>query len=433
MATIVNSTKYGEGHEVVFKSKLAGTRLAEIGKLGYAPESDVFGITLKQLSIIDKTWDLFNGKDSITFIDKNNRSFRIIGKAETINDMFNHFTKNAKSLTGVLTEIKELYSLEVFRAYNDKGIVLSEDEVIELVQKQQPATKANVASVYYTSAVAQLEEFKKHVPRGNYVFERQSKNLTKKLYDRARKLTAKSNDNWNPADVWVIHKSFDMTPLYEAKTASELNQLIGEAFQKKDLIPISLKQVQTNKKADSHIIDPARLLKQKVDLDFGFDKVDVTKTFNNLTIFTKCGYCVRAGFKGSGGSINVSLEGSFKSANYQLGAIDAKVYKTIMREEHSYTTRSSFVQKADYDKAKQELKAVIKKYPRFSVTMKSYEEAVQIFESGDKLLKDRFANLISYLYALLILPKDFEDHMKTTYLLAKKITRDSSVYLLISE
>ena len=354
MATIVNSSKYGEGHEVVFKGKQAGSKLTEIGKLGYVPERDVFKITLRQVSIIDTTWDLLNGKDSITLIDNRNKIFRIVGRADSINDMFNHFTKNAKSLTGVLTEIKELYSLEVFKAYNDRGVVLDEEEVIELVQKQQPATRANVASVYYTSAVAQLEEFKKHVPRGDYVFERQSKDLTKKLYDRARKLTGKSNDNWNPADVWLVHKSFDMTPLYEAKTSSELNQLIGEAFQKKELIPISLKQVQTKNRAASHIIDPAKLLKQKVDLDFGFDKVDVTKTFNNLTIFTKCGYCVRAGFKGSGGSINVSLEGSFKNANYQLGAIDAKVYKNLVKEEYNYNTRSSFVQKIDYEKAKKE-------------------------------------------------------------------------------
>jgi len=432
MATIVNSSKYGEGHEVILR-KVSSSREKELKRFGYIPEKSVFKITLKKSLRLDNVFDIGNGNDSITLIDSNGKVFLIKGKSNSINDIFNHYSKNAKSVTGLLTEIKETYSLVVFKSYFENKKILSEEEAIQSVLKSIPKAKEYLSTLYYTSAMKQLDAFKSgYVKKKGYHYERQGGKLTKKLYENARKLTGKSNDNWNPADVWMIHKSFDMNPLYEARTSSEFNFLLSEAFRKGDVIPISLKQVQSNK-AKVSIIDPPKLLKEKIDLDFSFDKIDVSNTFNNASIFTKCGYVVRAGYKGSGNSLNVSLEGSFKNVNYQLGAIDAKIYKNVLREEYQYNTRSTTVSKLQYTVAKKEFKQICEKYPRFSVSMKSFDEAMSIFDSGEKLLKDRFSNIASYIYSLLIIPKNFEDHMKFTYLLAKKITKDSGVYLLISE
>ena len=48
-----------------------------------------------------------------------------------------------------------------------------------------------------------------------------------------------------------------------------------------------------------------------------------------------------------------------------------------------------------------------------------------------KLTQDRFSNLMSYMYSFLIKPKKFEDHMKFNYFTSKKLTTDSSIYLII--
>ena len=53
------------------------------------------------------------------------------------------------------------------------------------------------------------------------------------------------------------------------------------------------------------------------------------------------------------------------------------------------------------------------------------------FKKGDKLTQDRFSNLMSYMYSFLIKPKKFEDHMKFNYFTSKKLTTDSSIYLII--
>ena len=56
---------------------------------------------------------------------------------------------------------------------------------------------------------------------------------------------------------------------------------------------------------------------------------------------------------------------------------------------------------------------------------------IKLFDKGNKLTKDRFANLMSYMYSFLIAPKKFEEHMKFCYFTSKKITTDSSIYLII--
>ena len=79
----------------------------------------------------------------------------------------------------------------------------------------------------------------------------------------------------------------------------------------------------------------------------------------------------------------------------------------------------------------EELKEMFSKYKRLSNTISNYNEAIALFKKGDKLTKDRFSNLMSYMYSFLIKPKKFEDHMKFNYFTSKKLTTDSSIYLII--
>ena len=430
MASIINNPKYGEGHQLVLKDKLSGSTATSFRQMGYEPGKSIFKITLKKTPQPTKSFKVSEGNKSILFFDKNNKKIILEGSESGINGIFNHYSANAKSKTGLLTQIKETFSLEIFKNYFELNKTLKEEQAIELVSKTISVAKQNYDSVYYTSAIKQLDELKKYVKKKNYTYERQGGDRTKELYIVARKLTKKLNDNWNPGDVWMIQKNFDMKPLLQSKTASELNAKLTEAFNKKDILPISLKQVE-QPKAKSSIIDPSNMMNQKLDLDLKFDRVDLSETFNNFIVITKSGFAIRCGFKASATTLNVSLEGRFIGAGFQTGAVDAKVYTKEVKETHNFDLRSSEVNKNDYTVSKKELKQMFDKYNRLSNTIDNYNTAIKLFDKGNKLVKDRFANLMSYMYSFLIIPKKFEEHMKFCYFTSKKITTDSSIYLII--
>ena len=430
MASIINNPKYGEGHQLVLKDKLSGSMAASFRQMSYEPGKSIFKITLKKTPQPTKSFKVSEGNKSILLFDKNNKKIILEGSESGINGIFNHYSANAKSKTGLLTQIKETFSLEIFKNYFELNKTLKEEQAIELVSKTISVAKQNYDSVYYTSAIKQLDELKKYVKKKNYTYERQGGDRTKELYIVARKLTNKLNDNWNPGDVWMIQKNFDMKPLLQSKTASELNAKLTEAFNKKDILPISLKQVE-QPKAKSSIIDPSNMMNQKLDLDLKFDRVDLSETFNNFIVITKSGFAIRCGFKASATTLNVSLEGRFIGAGFQTGAVDAKVYTKEVKETHNFDLRSSEVNKNDYTISKKELKQMFDKYNRLSNTIDNYNTAIKLFDKGNKLVKDRFANLMSYMYSFLIIPKKFEEHMKFCYFTSKKITTDSSIYLII--
>lgn len=432
MASIVNNSKYGEGHQLILKDKLSVTMAMSFKELGYNPGKSIFKITLKKIPTPTKTFKVSTGNNSVLLLDEKNKKIVLEGSESGINGVFNHFSSNAKSKTGLLTQIKETFSLEIFKNYFELNKTLNEEQSIKLVSSVISETKKNYDSVYYSSAIKQLEELKKYVNKKNYTYERQGGDRTKELYTVARKLTDKLNDNWNPGDVWMIQKNFDMKSIIESKNASELNSKLALAFKKRDILPISLKQVESAK-AKSAIIDPSNMMNQKLDLDLKFDRVDLSNTFNNFIVQTKSGFAVRCGFKASATTLNVSLEGRFLGSGQQTGAVDAKIYTQVIREKFNYNLRSSEVSKNNYDQAKKELKEMFTKYGRLSVTISNYNEAIKLFDKGNKLVKDRFANLMSYMYSFLIAPKKFEDHLKFCYYTSKKITTDSSLYLIIDD
>ena len=221
-----------------------------------------------------------------------------------------------------------------------------------------------------------------------------------------------------------------MSMLTNSKSAAELNSMLAKAYNKKDIIPISLKQVE-KPKASSQVIDPSKLMTTKLDLDLRFDRVDLSESFNNFIVITKSGFAVRVGFKASATTLNVSLEGRFIGAGFQTGAVDARAYTKYSDEVLKYKLRGGAVDPSSYKTAQKELKEMFSKYKRLSNTISNYNEAIALFKKGNKLTQDRFSNLMSYMYSFLIKPKKFEDHMKFNYFTSKKLTTDSSIYLII--
>jgi hypothetical protein len=435
VATLVNNKKYGEGHQVVLKApdKIPLTSRSKFAAAGYTAGKSIFSIVTNINKVkISKVIELAPGKGVLYLKDDKNNVISIKGSDTSINGTFNHHSDNAKSNTNLLTEIKENISMLMFEAMIERNQILSEDEVISKLGKN--ATYYN--TVYYESAVKQSKELKTYIKGGKkgYVYERQNVNLTKKIYDNARKLTKKANDNWNPADVWMIRRNYDIKQLYTTTSDVELNESILLAIKNQDIIPVSLKQV-TNPSAKLSVVDPARLINQKIDLDFAIKSIALSETFNNFIIETKSGFAIRGGFKASASTLNVSLEGRFIGAGFQVGAVDAKAYKTYMQDTYGYTLRGgSQIASGDYDLALQEMEKMFAKFGKLSNKLNNYAAAKKAFEDADQLTKDRFANITSYLASFLLAPKnnkEIEENLKRCYFLSKKITDDSCAYVII--
>lgn len=434
MASIVGSAKYGEGHKVVLKDadKIPASSGSAFKEHKYEPGSSTFTITkTAKANSVDTVIQLGAGNSSIMFIDEKKKVVLVKGTESAINNTFNHYSDNSKSNTGQLTEIKELVSMYMFEAAVENSKTLTEDQVIAKLGDK----KKLYNTVYYRSAVAQTKELVKFMKGAKgYHYERQAQDKTAAIYVLGRKLSGKSNDNWNPADVWMIKKTYKLDGILKAKTIDEYNSLIAAAFKKKDLIPISLKQVEGDK-ATMSIVDPSSQMNQKLDYDMSFLKVDLSDTYANFIIQTKSGFAVRCGFKASATTLNVSLEGRFVGAGFQLGAVDAKQFGPFIKDKYNYTVRSgNSVTTASHATAKAELKQLFTKYPRLSNTIKDYKQAEALFNKADKLTKDRFANLISYLYSFLgaaNTPAKFKDTMTFCYFSSKKLTSGSCVYAII--
>jgi hypothetical protein len=146
---------------------------------------------------------------------------------------------------------------------------------------------------------------------------------------------------------------------------------------------------------------------------------------------TESGFSVRVGFKASASTLNVSIEGRMINAGYQLGAVDAKDYTAAVLDNYRYRLRSGATGPSDLDRAKEELRKITDRYPRFSNKLQTYNEAITAINAAGDFTQQRFSNLISYLYSFLIAADDFEDHMKFCYFSSKKITNLSGLYLIL--
>lgn len=431
MATIVNNPKYGEGHQVVLRDKISPTAKAAFVAERYVPGKTVFSITRKQVKV-KKTIRVGKGENTITLYDPAKNPVAIVGGDAAINDCFNHFTNNAKSTTTTLTRIKEEVSMLVFEGYFEYGNVPTEDEILYSFDQSD---QDHYDTTYYESAVKQLMELRKYVKGGGYTYERQGANKTKLLYEKARKLSGLQNDNWNPADVWMIKDSIRSITDVIGDNPDDIkiiNIAVANAFKERTIIPISLKQV-TAPRAISQVIDPNNIGKKRLDIDMNFSRVDLSETFNNFIVQAKSGFAARVGYKASSTTLNVSIEGRFVGAGYQLGAVDAKKYKQYCLDNYSYTLRSTAnVSEGDIELAKKELQKIFQLQPRISNTIDSYDAAIKLVDKGDELTRKRFANLISYLYSFMVAPgRKFEEHMEYCYYSSTKQSKDACSYLVL--
>ena len=401
MATITDK-KYGEGHEVQLKSLSPNQKVKDLFK-GYVFGKSIFKKTerkYKPEELINLI-DLENGDDHVCLIDEKGKKIFVKGNPKAISGIFNHFGGGGKADTKLATEVKENMSMILFRASK----MLSEEEAVEELKELSGEKGIKIYTTKdYESAVNQLEVFKKFFGSVNgYEFERQADNFTAPLYKLGTKLSGKSKDNWNPGDVWMKRKSYNLNKLLEIQDIDRLNQEMVTAFNNKDLVGISLKQSKSE--AVSEVVDPQKLYNAKVPLDFTFERISsFTEFFRNSYIETKGGFQLRIGHKQQG-LVAPFMEGKLAGANYQLGGVDAKEHKKRLKDKYKYTLRNSikFNFPTDYMSAIKESNQLISKgflKGEQAKIVTAFNKQVSTINIKSKTemreLQGRYVNLISF-------------------------------------
>jgi hypothetical protein len=429
MADIVGNTNLNKDQKIVLKSKISNKAKLKFAQFKYVPEKTIFVIvTDVKKNVISQSIDLETGKEILYLKTKKNSKYtyiEVIGSKSSIDNIFSVLGGTASSDT--LTKIRENISMWLFQSCVEHNTILSEKQII----LKLGIYKIYYDSSYYESSLKQLESLKPIIKSNGYTYERQSGARTKKLYEKARKLSGKTNDNWNPADVWMIKKTFDIDKISAVNDLTVLNNEIALAYANQELFPISLKNISKDKAELSYVDRPTTLLKVKT-YDFNFKRVSLSESFNNVIIETASGFEVRCGYKETN-TLDITLEGRFSANNYQIGSLDSNTYPIHCKENYNYTVRNGKT-KVDQIKSDKEFKEIVRKYPSFSNTIKTYDDAIKILNKSDEFDKQRFSNLISYMYSYLIAPKttnEFMDNMRYSYCSARKANVGSCMYILI--
>jgi hypothetical protein len=98
------------------------------------------------------------------------------------------------------------------------------------------------------SAILGANKLKKEF-NGSYEFHRGSQ-LVGKIENTLKKINKKEKafgnlNKWSPADIYMVHKSFDVRVVESATTLIELNKIMHDELANKRLIGVSLKKIET--------------------------------------------------------------------------------------------------------------------------------------------------------------------------------------------
>jgi len=87
------------------------------------------------------------------------------------------------------------------------------------------------------------------------------------------KVSFSSEDKWNPADIWMVDRSLDMSSLTKLKTIDDINNFFTEKYESRELIGVSLKRIVGRVKMQVlNYNKSARSLKSS---KYGFKKYDL--------------------------------------------------------------------------------------------------------------------------------------------------------------
>lgn len=438
MAHILNNPSYGEGHQVILKENLSNRIVTDFKKYDYIAGKTIFTMTKKNVSP-KITYSLSDSKLFINFIDDKKRIIKMYGSDSSFNSTFNHVgSKGGKSDTNKLTEVKELISICVFEQF----LKYNKKVDFDFVDKFLPANLRNYNhKEYVDSAHLQLDTWLKNEKgkfRGNYNYERQMGKFTKGMYDNVKKITDLQKDNWNPGDIWLIKNGFKMDKYEKSNNINEINKMLIEDYNKQNLVGISLKQILPKHSPSYKKINLDNKKKQETEYDFTFDYCDLSDTFNNAIVYTKSGFAIRIGYKASSTNYNVYLEGRFKFAGVQTGAVDAKKFPDEVLKRYNYNIRKI----GEPDHLKESVIALREYKKMFALhgadkmanKIKSVKQLEELYNKSEIFVKKRFCKLSSFMYPFLVSAfekKEFKNFMEWNYHTSKKETSIGGFYIYL--
>lgn len=88
-----------------------------------------------------------------------------------------------------------------------------------------------------------------------------------------------SEDKWNPADIWMVDNSLDMSKLDALQTVDDINNFIKEKYESKELIGVSLKRIAGRVKMQ--VLNYHKNARTVKSSNYGFKKYDLI--FKNST------------------------------------------------------------------------------------------------------------------------------------------------------
>ena len=457
MASIFNP-EYKDGHKVLIKDK---TMLRKVGNsipalvskstLGITPGKTVFELIKTKSKQKNPKHTIMlsptpkGNLEAYMMKSGTSQKYLFIGAKSSLQNMFTHAGdgKSSKSDTDDKTATKELASLCVFEQKLKYGNDVDYDFVHKCLPKK---LQTFFTEDYFTSAQKQLKLWlskeKGRFKGRNFVFERQLDNLTKRIYKNALSIAKLNKDNWNPGDIWIVKKDLDFTVYENSTSIKEINRQLVKDYTDGCVASISLKQINPNQNGSIDYINLSATKKKEVKFDFTFKECDFSaETFKNAIIYSESGFGPRMGFKASTSGFGVYLEGRFKGAGSQVGAIDATKIPDEINKRYKYTIRKGGTPdlKVEEPIALKEMKEMIKRHgaKKISNGLDGYKHFLELYDAAPMFQKQRFCRISSFMYPYLELSfakggdKEFRDLLSWSYSLAKKETDVGGLYVYI--
>src|SRR6056300_992021 len=435
MASIFNP-EYRDGHKVLIKDRTmlrkVGSNVVNIVKnrsYNIFPGKTVFELIKtkskqkNQKYTVDVSSKKTGNLEMYMMKSGTSQKYLFIGSKSSLQNMFTHAGdgKSSKSDTDDKTATKELASLCVF----EEKLKTGKDTTYDYVYKKLPVKlKKFFTEEFFASSQKQL-----------------------KLWLSKEKVVLKDKglclkDNLNPGDIWIVKKDLDFKVYEKSTNVKQINRQLVKDYNDGKCVGISLKHLTKNQGGKIDYINLSTTKKKEAKYDFTFEECDFSaETFKNAIIYSKSGFGPRMGFKASTSGFGVYLEGRFKGAGSQVGAIDATKIPDEINKRYKYTIRKGGTPdlKTEEPIALKEMKEMIKRHgaKKISNGLDSYKHFLELYYKAPEFQKQRFCRISSFMYPYLELSfakggdKEFRDLLSWSYSLAKKETDVGGLYVYI--
>lgn len=452
MATIWDDKNHSSGESFILTPSASKDVKEGFGKIKFP----VMKISEKEFKdskkkeIIKIPFNLVESKRDIVFYFRDDKtSYKLISPIVK-NSHFKWVTAGTTTDRNKMTEIKELCSLYMInKKINENKFYKDHFELMDEVSNDVKDIKDYWRTVYFTSALEHAKALDKLNLRGSYDIERQQKGFSKLIYSISKKISGKAPDNWNPSDIWLKKKSYNLKEIKDfekeikdshldnKELSLKFKMILDDLFNKQELIGISLKQIDKgNAKLDLISYDT---VKSKIkDMDFSKIECYMREAKNGLPAYgelrTKSGFNIKWGGRANASMANINLEGQMSKSTHQMGSIDSKVISSMASDSGFKILKDSDFKDTDvgikdlFNKLDDALKITKNKQPKiYNMYFKDFSNEKILNEYGFIEVK-RFIAQVSVF--------EFVDSLSTDnildfYILAKKVDKINPIYYIL--